>query len=184
LINEEKTVMAALSYRMLMIDGVPAGLLGLAELFDAIYEADHHPDDENIGEVLIQGLRKHNFIPKPAIAAYNQVIIREFRTYYQKRTGGSDLVAQDYGTWEGYPRENIPWFPTISGELCDGCGKCLEVCPKVVFTIDEIGKAVVVEPFLCIVGCCFCKSACDPGAILMPNREMLDHYRHGQRHST
>jgi hypothetical protein len=31
------------------------------------------------------------------------------------------------------------------------------------------------------VGCCFCKSACDPQAILMPQREMLDQYRHMRR---
>lgn len=176
--------MASLSYRMLMIDGVPAGLLGLVELFETLFEEEHHPDDPNIGDVLIRGVRQNNFVPKPAISQYQEVLIREYRMYYQKRSGGKDVIEKNYGTWEGYPRESIPWFPTVSVELCDGCGKCIEVCPKDVFKLDENGKAVVMEPFLCIVGCCFCKSACDPHAILMPDRSMLDSYRHGQRHST
>jgi len=135
---------------MLMIGGAPAGLLGLAELFDALFEAKHHPDDPDIGDVLIQGVRQHNFIPKPSNAQYGEVLIREYRIYYQKRSGGKAVIAKDYGTWEGHPRENIPWFPTISVELCDGCGKCLEVCPKEVFKMDETGKArahgIQVEP--------------------------------------
>ncbi len=176
--------MTSLSYRMLMIGGVPAGLLGLTELFASLYEADRHPDEPNIGKVLIQGVREHNFVPKPSSAQYEEILIREYRTYFQRRSGGSTVAVKDYGTWEGHPRENIPWFPSVSAELCDGCEKCIEVCPKDVFEMNENKKAVVVEPFLCIVGCCFCKSACGPLAILMPNRAMLDHYRHGQRHST
>ncbi len=87
------------------------------------------------------------------------------------------------GSGKGTPGTN-PWFPTVSLELCTGCGKCLEVCPKDVFEATKDGKVEVVEPFLCIVGCCMCKSACDPRAILMPERSMLDQYRHGQRHAT
>ena len=176
--------MASLSYRMLMIGGVLTGLLGLVELLETKFEAGHYPDDPDIGDVLIHGIRKNNFVPKPAIPQYQEVLIREYRKYYLKRSGGQDIIDKDYGTWEGHPRENIPWFPTVSAELCDGCAKCLEVCPKEVFELNENEKAVVVEPFLCIVGCCFCKSACDPHAILMPDRSMLDSYRHGHRHST
>jgi NAD-dependent dihydropyrimidine dehydrogenase PreA subunit len=169
---------------MLMIDGVPAGLLGLDELFESLFKGEHHPDDLGFGDVLIRGVRENNFVPKPAMSQYEEVLIREYRMYYQRRSGGKAHVAKDYGTWEGHPRESLPWFPTVSVELCDGCGKCIEVCPKDVFALDENNKAVVVEPFLCIVGCCFCKSVCDPCAILMPERSMLDSYRHGQRHST
>ena len=176
--------MASLSYRMLMIGGVPAGLLGLDELFASLFEGEHRPDASDTRDFLVRGVQQHNFIPKPALPHYEEVLTREYRLYYQQRSGGKALVAKDYGTWEGHPRENIPWFPTVSAELCDGCAKCLEVCPKEVFELDQNGKAVVVEPFLCIVGCCFCKSACDPHAILMPDRAMLDSYRHGQRYST
>jgi len=176
--------MTELSYRMLFIEGVPAGLLGLDELFKTLYESECTPQDADIGNKLIHGVRQHNFVPKPAIGAYQTTLEQEYQKYYLERTGGGEVKVRDYGTWEGIPREQIPWFPTVSPELCDGCGKCIEVCPKDVFEMDEANKAVVVEPFLCIVGCCFCKSACDPQAILMPEKSMLDQFRHGQRHAT
>jgi len=173
--------MPGLSYRMLHIAGAPAGLLGLDELFDALYVKGCHPEDADAGEQLIQGVHQHNFIPKPAVPAYQDALLREYQLYYQQRTGGKAAVPRDYGRWQGIPREQIPWFPTVSEDLCNGCAKCIEVCPKDVFDETESGKVKVVEPFLCIVGCCMCKSACDPQAILMPDRSMLDHYRHGQR---
>lgn len=165
---------------MLQIAGAPAGLLGLNELFEGCYDSGCSPEDPSAGERLIQGVRRHNYIPKPALPAYREALLGEYRRYHQQRSG-SGAETRDYGTWEGIPRQQIPWFPTVSAELCDGCGKCLEVCPKEVFAQNEDGKVSVVEPFLCIVGCCFCKSACDPGAILMPDKSLLDSLRHGQR---
>jgi ferredoxin len=176
--------MSKLSYRMIYIGGAPAGLLGVNEVFNVLYESDHSPDDESIGEEIIKGIKQYNFVPKPALQEYRDVLLQEYRKYYRSRKGGKAPENRDYGQWEGYPREQIPWFPTVSEELCNGCGNCIEVCPKNVFEQLENGKVIVMEPFLCIVGCCFCKSACDPHAILMPQREMLDQYRHGMRKST
>jgi len=173
--------MTGLSYRMLHIDGAPAGLLGLEELFESLFEDGVHPEDADAGKKIVMGVRQHNFIPKPAVEAYQDVLLREYRAYYRERSGEGTVARRDYGTWEGLPREQIPWFPTVSEALCDGCAKCIEVCPKEVFERTNTGKVAVVEPFLCIVGCCFCKSACEPQAILMPQKEMLDAYRHGQR---
>lgn len=173
--------MSKLSYNMLQIDGAPAGLLGLDEVFQVLYEEHCHPDGAETAQRLMQGVHQHNFIPKPAELAYQKALLGKYRLYYHQRAAGKDAAPRDYGRWQGIPREQIPWFPTVSEELCDGCGKCLEVCPKDVYEKTETGKVRVVEPFLCIVECCMCKSACDPQAILMPNRDMLDHYRHGQR---
>lgn len=173
-----------LSYRMLQIGGAPAGILGIDELFEELFEDDCAPGDQDLGVRLIQGVKANNYIPKPALNDYKIVLLEEYHRFYTTKTMGTEVVSRDYGQWEGHPRENIPWFPTVSPELCNGCGKCLEICPKDVFVMDDAGKAVVDEPFLCIVGCCICKSACDPEAILMPAREMLDSYRHGQRKST
>ena len=173
--------MPDLSYRMLHIAGAPAGLLGLTELFEELYDSGCRPDDPDAGERLIKGVRQHNYIPKPALPDYQAALLDEYRRYAKGRSGDEDAPIQDYGTWEGHPREQIPWFPTVSVELCNGCGKCIEVCPKDVFVETEDGKIEVDEPFLCIVGCCFCKSACDPGAILMPEKSLLDAFRHGQR---
>ena len=55
--------MSKLSYRMLFISGAPAGLLGLEELFNALYDANITPDDGDVGNILLQGVRKHNYIP-------------------------------------------------------------------------------------------------------------------------
>ena len=176
--------MSDLSYRMIYIGGAPAGLLGLEELFEELFTAGSTPADTDIGDRLIKGVRQHNFVPKPAIEDYKAVLLQEYRKYYQERSSGNEVAPTDYGYWEGHPREHIPWFPIVSADLCNGCRKCIEICPKDVFTEDESGKVMVVEPFLCIVGCCFCKSACEPEAIIMPNKDMLDQYRHGQRHVT
>ena len=169
---------------MIYIGGAPAGLLGLEELFDDLYNAGLDPEHSDLPNALIKGVRQNNFVPKPAIGDYQEVLTREYKKYYRDRSGGKAVVARDYGQWEGFPREQIPWFPVVSAELCNGCVKCIEVCPKEVFEVNESGKVDVVEPFLCIVGCCFCKSACDPKAILMPDRSLLDQFRHGQRPST
>ena len=176
--------MAKLSYRMLQIDGAPAGLLGLDEIFTDLFADGWAPGEAETQERLIKAVRKHNFIPKPALAAYRVVLGREYQRFYEQRSQGRDVTPKNYGTWQGIPREQVPWFPTVSAALCNGCGKCIEICPKDVFEMTEEQVVEVVEPFACIVGCCFCKSACDPQAILMPQKAMLDHYRHGQRHAS
>lgn len=176
--------MAKLSYRMVQIAGAPAGLLGLDEIYAELYEAQCLPGTDETLTRLIKAVRQHNFIPKPALADYRAVLGREYQRYYDQRAQGRQVALKQYGSWQGIPREQIPWFPTVSAELCNGCGKCLEVCPKTVFQMTVEQVVEVVEPFACIVGCCFCKSACAPQAILMPEKSMLDHYRHGQRHAT
>ncbi len=172
--------MEKLSYRMLYIGTAPAGLLGLEELFRDLYEQGITPADAELASALIKGVRKHNFIPKTAQPDYQTVLQREYLKYHHARKNGKAVVARDYGQWEGHPREHIPWFPTVSADLCNGCGACIKICPKDVFEMDENGKVIVIEPFLCIVGCCFCKSACDPKAILMPKLDMLNTYRHNR----
>jgi hypothetical protein len=63
--------MADLSYRMLNIGGLPTGLLGLEELFAQLYDEGRLPTEEKLKEALIAGVRKHNFIPTPAIPEYS-----------------------------------------------------------------------------------------------------------------
>jgi NAD-dependent dihydropyrimidine dehydrogenase PreA subunit len=153
-------------------------------LFDELFNADLDPQHPDLVGRLINGVRAHNFVPKPALEDYQQVLTQEYRRYYHDRSGGKTAVARDYGQWQGIPRERIPWFPVVSDELCNGCMKCIEICPKDVFEVTQDRKVAVTEPFLCIVGCCFCKSACDPKAILMPDRNLLYTLTHGQRRQT
>lgn len=167
----------ALSYRMLTINSVPTGLLGLEELFSALYEEGIAPSREDLPERLVEGVRRHNFVPRPAVKDYVDVLGMEYARYHRKKQSGRAVVAREYGTWRGYPRERIPWFPTLSTELCNNCGACLEMCAREVYERNEVGQVFVAEPFLCMVGCCFCKSACEPQALLFPGQEMLKNYR-------
>jgi len=169
--------MEKLSYRMLYIGTAPAGLLGLDELFKELYEQGMTPADTSLGDDLLNGVRKHNFVPKPAVEVYTTALKREYIKYYKMRVGGKAVVAKNYGTWQGHPREHIPWFPTIASNLCNNCGACLELCAYDVYDKDEKGNVFVIDPFSCIVGCCFCKSVCEPKAILFPSQELLNNYR-------
>lgn len=169
--------MSPLSYRMLQIAGAPAGLLGLEELYVALHDEGISPDSSEIRLRLIAGVRQHNFIPKSAEADYLNALHSEYARYHRLRQAGKAVVARDYGKWRGYPREQIPWFPTLSAALCTHCGACLETCAREVFEYDQDGKVFVAEPFLCMVGCCFCKSVCEPQALLFPGQEMLNNYR-------
>ena len=169
--------MTDLSYRMLQIAGVPAGLLGLEELYAALFEEGVTPEDAALDQHLLSGVKKHNFVPKPAEKDYLDVLRMEYVRYHRKRQSGKATVAREYGKWRGYPREQIPWFPTLSDALCTNCGACLETCAREVYELDENGKVYVAEPFLCMVGCCFCKSVCEPHALLFPTQDLLKNFR-------
>jgi 2-oxoglutarate ferredoxin oxidoreductase subunit delta len=53
---------------------------------------------------------------------------------------------------------------TVNRELCTGCGACIRVCPKGVFTITD-GKSEVVNPKECIT-CSACYARCPAKAIV------------------
>ena len=167
----------SLSYRMLNIDGIPAGLLGLEELFSRLYSEGVAPDASETPALILKGVKEYNFIPRNAAQSYTTALCQEYQRYFRKRKSGKAIVARNYGTWQGFPREQIPWFPTISDELCTNCGACLDLCAREVYEQDEDGNIWVAEPFLCMVGCCFCKSVCEPKAILMPSQDILKNYR-------
>ena len=167
----------SLSYRMLNIDGIPAGLLGLEELFSRLYSEGVAPDAIETPALILKGVKESNFIPRNAAQSYTTALCQEYQRYYRKRKSGKAIVARNYGTWQGFPREQIPWFPTISDELCTNCGACLDLCAREVYEQEEDGNIWVAEPFLCMVGCCFCKSVCEPKAILMPSQDILKNYR-------
>ena len=162
---------------MLQIAGAPAGLLGLEELFEALFEEGITPEDDTLDEHLLKGVKQDNFVPKPAENDYVAALRMEYVRYHRKRQSGKATVARDYGKWRGYPREQIPWFPTLSDILCNNCGACLETCAREVFERDDNDQVFVAEPFLCMVGCCFCKSVCEPKALLFPSQDLLKNFR-------
>ena len=170
--------MAKLSHRQILVGQRPASIQGLDEIFDELYEQGHRPDETDLGLTLVEQARiKYNYIPKQAADDFAQAMVGEYRRYVEQRLCGCKPQPVNYGTWRGYPREHVPWFPTIALDLCDGCGACVKFCSFGVFESTPDGKATVVEPFKCQVGCSSCTSACPPKAIAFPPRTVLDAFR-------
>jgi NAD-dependent dihydropyrimidine dehydrogenase PreA subunit len=77
-------------------------------------------------------------------------------------------------TYEGVPRNKIPWAPKIDYEKCITCGKCVDYCHVKVFTLEEKeGKksTIVKNPNNCIVFCRGCEDICPVDAITHPSEE-------------
>ena len=169
--------MAKLSYRQILVGRAPAGMQGLDELFEELYEQGRRPDEAGLGPELVERARTHNYIPKAAVDDFAQALLREYRKYADQRASGGKPQPVIYGTWRGYPREHIPWYPMIAADLCNGCGLCLKLCTYGVLTPTSNDKVKVVEPFKCVVGCSSCADICRPRAITFPPHSILDTFR-------
>lgn len=164
--------MGALSYRQLRVGEHLVGLVGLDELF-ARLQASGRPAEEDAVPELLAGAREQNYIPPAAAALYGAALLQAYRRYLNERAGGG--TPRKRRTWLGIPREQIPWFPTLYAERCDGCGQCLSFCPEGVFapTVDG-DKVEVVEPLACQVGCSACAAVCPQEAITFPPLTVLE----------
>jgi NAD-dependent dihydropyrimidine dehydrogenase PreA subunit len=165
-----------LSYQLMMIDGSPVGMMGLQEIFEECYRNALYPGDPEITAELIKQAKTHNYIPNVAQAAYGSALLNAYARYVAKRDGNADNEIAGYGTWRGYLREQIPWFPSVNDDLCDNCGKCLKLCASKALALSENNKVFVADPFRCVVGCNSCATICKPGAITFPPRSLLDAY--------
>ncbi|MCW3996404.1 MAG: 4Fe-4S dicluster domain-containing protein [Candidatus Bathyarchaeota archaeon] len=78
-------------------------------------------------------------------------------------------------TYEGIPRNKIPWYPIIDYEKCINCGKCVEYCAFGVYEFEEKDgkkKSIVKNPYNCTpVFCRGCEEICPAGAITHPSEE-------------
>jgi len=77
-------------------------------------------------------------------------------------------------TYEGVPRDKIPWAPKIDYDKCITCGKCVDYCHNHVFDFenkDGEKKTVVKNPNACVVFCRGCEDICPVGAISHPSEE-------------
>ena len=114
--------MAELSYRMLQIDGRPAGLLGLEELFRALYDAGLSPTDPDLPEQLITGVKAHNFIPKPATKLQLTCVPQDRQSHRRQglwqvawlAAGADPLVP-------GHLRREMHQLRRLPGDLRAGC---------------------------------------------------------------
>ncbi|HEY62816.1 MAG TPA: ferredoxin family protein [Anaerolineae bacterium] len=81
-------------------------------------------------------------------------------------------MAKTSKTWHGIPREEIPWFPTVDNDTCIGCTLCYVSCGRAVYEMQD-NKAVVENPYNCMVGCSTCATVCPVEAITFPGRELI-----------
>lgn len=102
--------------------------------------------------------------------------MREYEKFYQRRMDGEKEAVRtsSHPTWRGISREQVPWYPSVYEDMCDGCGKCLSFCPNDVFDWGEGNRVLIVEPFNCLVGCDACVKVCPRGAISFPSRTVLE----------
>lgn len=76
--------------------------------------------------------------------------------------------------WHGIKREEIAWYPTVDLHKCIGCELCFVTCGRMVYAMDyEAKKALVAEPYKCMVGCTTCGNICPTNAIAFPDKEMV-----------
>lgn len=76
--------------------------------------------------------------------------------------------------WHGIKREEIGWYPTVDTHKCIGCELCFVTCGRMVYAIDhEAKKALVAEPYKCMVGCTTCANICPTNAISFPDKAMV-----------
>ncbi len=169
-----------MAYRQILVDGSPVGMQGLDDVFATLRAEGFEPGDAQLGAELVKRVGRDNYIPYSARELYAAALAREYAAFLAQQEGTQKQERQGYGTWRGYPREQIPWFPTVDEDLCDGCGICLRMCSTGALEATDNGKVRVVEPFACVVGCSSCANLCKPGAIVFPPRSMLDAY---QRHA-
>jgi len=81
--------------------------------------------------------------------------------------------AEDNGYWQmrqEAEKKGVKLFSqTIFYDWCKACGICIAFCPQEVFSRNEQGKPVVVQPDECI-GCRFCEIHCPDFAITIAER--------------
>ena len=164
--------------KMVLIGNQLIGLVGLDEIFEELYKSNLKPD-EKIKSRLVDSARKENYIPPKQEAVYSESLLREYSLYCQKKISGfTGQTESCCDTYQGIPRENIPWYPTVYEEKCDGCKKCFEMCPQKVYLWDEkINKPKVIKPFACVVGCSGCAEVCKLKAISFPPLSILDNLK-------
>ena len=157
------------SYCQIMIGRVMTGLIGLSEILEAFADEGVALDAPDLGPRLVAELRKHNYVPRPAVATYEAALVREYRRHLEARASGATGRV-----WRDPRKELLSWYPTIFEAKCDGCGACLEVCPRDVLGWDpDHRKVLVLEPYECAPACQLCARACKRGAIMMPAQSTL-----------
>lgn len=163
--------------KFIIVEGKQIGIVGLDDVLEELYRSGRKPD-ERLKDYLLKRLKQFNYIPSSKQALYAQAFWEEYRRFLNLKEGRVKEKKKSLKTWRGIPREEIPWFPRIMEELCDGCKVCLEFCSFGVYEYDEkTNKVIVANPFNCEVGCSICAAKCKPKAIIFPPLSSLELYR-------
>jgi NAD-dependent dihydropyrimidine dehydrogenase PreA subunit len=163
--------------KLVQIESKSIGIIGLDEIFTEFFEAGEKPGKE-LQNRLLDKFREHNYIPKAKEENYALVLMEEYKKFCNRKKQGIEEKTKSHGTWQGVPREEVPWFPTIMEELCDGCKVCLGFCSFGVYEYDEnTNKVKVTHPFNCQVGCSICALKCKLKAISFPPLAILESFR-------
>jgi NAD-dependent dihydropyrimidine dehydrogenase PreA subunit len=163
--------------KLLTIEGKLIGIIGVDEIFTQLFETGKKPAKE-LESHLLEKFKEHNYIPKVKEQSYARAFLQEYEKFCNEKHQGIQEKPKNLGTWQGVPREEVPWFPTIMEELCDGCKICLNFCSFGVYEYDEkTNKVKVSYPFNCEVGCSTCAAKCKPKAISFPPLVILESFR-------
>ena len=153
------------------------GIIGLDEIFTEFSEAGEKPSQDLENRLLVK-FKEHNYIPKVKEQSYARAFLEEYEKFCNEKQKGIQEKPKNLGAWQGIPREEVPWFPTIMEELCDGCKICMSFCSFGVYEYEEkTNKVRVANPFNCEVGCSICALKCKPKAISFPPLTILELFR-------
>ena len=170
--------------KLIQVNGTLIGIVGLDEIFTEFFDAGEKPA-KALQTRLLEKFKEYNYIPKTKEENYALVLMKEnmdnideIKEFCNRKRQGVEEKEASHGTWQGVPREEVPWFPTIMEELCDGCKICLNFCSFGVYEYDEkTSKVKVIHPFNCQVGCSICVLKCKPKAISFPPLSILGSFR-------
>jgi NAD-dependent dihydropyrimidine dehydrogenase PreA subunit len=143
----------------LKIGGQTVGISGYDEII-ACGLSNLDKTDEEQKRLLLDALKKNNYVPHLMEREYLAAIWAEFKPLRAKKRGEIDEQ------YHGIPREEIKWFPKIDYEKCSGCGVCFRFCKRGVYSYDKVLK--VENPYRCVVSCTGCMTQCEEDAISFP----------------
>ena len=166
--------------KLILIEDKLIGIIGTDEIFAQLFEAGKRSAKESESH-LLEKFKEHNYIPKAKEQSYARAFLQEYEKFCNEKHQGVQEKHKNLGTWQGISREEVPWFPTIIEDLCDGCKICLNFCSFGVYEYDEkTNKVKVANPFNCQVGCSSCALKCKPTAISFPPLVILESFRKRQ----
>lgn len=141
--------MERLSYWQILSCDQMVGLWGLKGLFDGL-QAEGRTLEPDIAPLLPEGIEQENYVFPKAHLLYEEALLREYSRYLKQLQEEGQKVEKrgrrlSPRTWRGQPREQVPWYPSIHPERCDGCGDCLTFCAYDVDGWDEVSHTAIVS---------------------------------------